>query len=145
MDTTDIAIINELKDGRISFKKIAQTLGLAEGTVRTRVKRLRTDGQLDITGLVDPQALPDHSVVMIGVRVRDMDLVKKGKEFSELSGVISVAVVTGRFDLILTVMLTKVFGILEFYTEEASRVQNVKSVENFVVYKSFNMKVPLPA
>ena len=53
MDTTDIAIINELKDGRISFKKIAQTLGLAEGTVRSRVKRLRTDGQLDITGLVD--------------------------------------------------------------------------------------------
>jgi Lrp/AsnC family transcriptional regulator for asnA, asnC and gidA len=145
MDTTDIAIINELKDGRISFKKIAQTLGLAEGTVRTRVKRLRTDGQLDITGLVDPQALPDHSVVMIGVRVKDMDLVKKGKEFSELSGVISVAVVTGRFDLILTVMLTKEFGILEFYTEEASRVQNVQSVETFVVYKSFNMKVPLPA
>ena len=145
MDTTDIAIINELKDGRISFKKIAQTLGLAEGTVRTRVKRLCTDGQLDITGLVDPQALPDHSVVMIGVRVKDMDLVKKGKEFSELSGVISVAVVTGRFDLILTVMLTKEFGILEFYTKEASRIQNVQSVETFVVYKSFNMKVPLPA
>ena len=145
MDTTDIAIINELKDGRISFNKIAQTLGLAEGTVRTRVKRLRKDGQLDITGLVDPEALPDHSVVMIGICVKDMDLVKKGKEFSKLRGVISVVVVTGRFDLILTVMLTKDFGILEFYTEEASRIQNVQSVETFVVYKSFNMKVALPA
>ena len=145
MDTTDIAIINELKDGRISFNKIAQTLGLAEGTVRTRVKRLRKDGQLDISALVDPEALPDHSVVMIGICVKDMDLVKKGKEFSKLRGVISVVVVTGRFDLILTVMLTKDFGILEFYTEEASRIQNVQSVETFVVYKSFNMKVALPA
>ncbi len=145
MDTTDIAIINELKDGRISFNKIAQTLGLAEGTVRTRVKRLRKDGQLDISALVDPEALPDHSVVMIGICVKDMDLVKKGKEFSKLRGVISVVVVTGRFDLILTVMLTKEFGILEFYTEEASRIQNVQSVETFVVYKSFNMKVALPA
>ena len=145
MDTTDIAIINELKDGRISFKKIAQTLGLAEGTVRTRVKRLRNEGQLDISGLVDPESLPDHSVVIIGTRVKDMDLVKKGQEFSKLRGVISVAVVTGRFDLILTVMLTKDFGILEFYTEEASKIQNVQSVETFVVYKSFNMKVPLPA
>ncbi len=144
MDTTDIAIINELQDGRISFKKIALTLGLAEGTVRTRVKRLRKDGQLDISGLVDPEALPDHSVVMIGIRVNDMDLVKKGQEFSDLNGVISVAVVTGRFDLILTVMLTKDFGILEFYTEEASKIQNVQSVETFVVYKSFNMKVALP-
>jgi Lrp/AsnC family transcriptional regulator, regulator for asnA, asnC and gidA len=145
MDTTDIAIINELKDGRKSFKKIAQILGLAEGTVRSRVKRLRDDGKLDITGLVDPEALPDHSVVMIGIRVKDMDLVKKGQEFSELRGVISVSVVTGRFDLILTVMLTKGLGILEFYTEEASKIDNVQSVETFVVYKSFNMKVALPA
>ncbi len=145
MDATDLAIIKELRDGRISFKKIAQTLGLAEGTVRTRVNRLRSDGLLDITGLIDPEALPDHSVAMIGIRVKDMDLVKKGEEFGKLRGVISVAVVTGRFDLILTVMLTKDFGILEFYTEEASRIDKVQSVETFVVYKSFNLKVPLPA
>jgi len=145
MDTTDISIINELKDGRMSFNKIANTLGLAEGTVRTRVKRLRKDGQLDITALVDPEALPEHSVVMIGIRVKDMDLVKKGSQFCNLRGVVSVAVVTGRFDLILTVMLTKDFGILEFYTEEASKIKNVQSVETFVVYKSFNMKVALPA
>lgn len=145
MDATDLVIIKELKDGRISFKKIAQKLGLAEGTVRTRVNRMRSDGFLDITGLVDPEALPDHSVAMIGIRVKDMDLVKKGEQFSKLRGVISVAVVTGRFDLILTVMLSKDFGILEFYTEEASSIDKVQSVETFVVYKSFNMKVALPA
>jgi Lrp/AsnC family transcriptional regulator for asnA, asnC and gidA len=96
---------------------------------------------LDISGLVDPDALPDHSVVMIGIRVKDMDLVKKGQEFSELKGVISVAVVTGRFDLIITVMVTKDFGILEFYTDEAAKIKNVQSVETFVVYKGFNLKV----
>ncbi len=144
MDATDISIIRELRDGRRSFKAIARDLGLAEGTVRSRVKKLRSDGVLDISGLVDPQALPDHSVVMIGIRVKDMDLVKKAHEFSGLRGVISVAVVTGRFDLILTVMLKKGFGILEFYTEEASKIDKVQSVETFVVYKGFNMKVTLP-
>ena len=145
MDATDLTIISKLKDGRISFKTVAEDLGLSEGTVRSRVKRLRKEGVLDITGLVDPEALPDHSVVMIGVRVQYMDLVKKGEEFSKLRGVISVAVVTGRFDLILTVMLKKGFGLLEFYTEEASKVDKVQSVETFVVYKSFNMKVTLPS
>lgn len=144
MDTTDIAIINKLKDGRVSFKRIADDLGFAEGTVRSRVKRLRKDGVLDITGLVDPEALPEHSVVMVGIRVTDMDLVKKGEEFSGLRGVMSVAVVTGRFDLILTVLLEKDFGILEFYTEEVSTIEHVRSVETFVVYKSFDMKVTLP-
>ena len=55
----------------------------------------------------------------------------------------SVCVVTGRFDLIVTVMLAKDFTILKFYTEEAVKVTNIRSVETFVVYKSFNLKVPL--
>ena len=144
MDKTDIAIIKELKDGRISFKSVADSLGLAEGTVRSRVRRLREDGVLQITGLVDPEALDDHSVVLVGVRLNDMDLVKKGEEFSTLRGVMSVCVVTGRFDLIVTVVLEKNFGIMEFYTEEASKIENIQSVETFVVYKSFDMKVTLP-
>ena len=143
MDTTDIAIITELRDGRTSFKTIAERLNLAEGTVRNRYRKLKKNGILEVTGLVDPEALPDHSVVMIGVQVRDMDLVKKAEEFSKLRGVISVCVVTGRFDLIVTVMLAKEFTILRFYTEEAIKVSNIRSVETFVVYKSFNLKVPL--
>jgi Lrp/AsnC family transcriptional regulator for asnA, asnC and gidA len=143
MDTTDIAIISELRDGRTSFKTIAERLNLAEGTVRNRFRKLKKNGILEVAGLVDPEALPDHSVVMIGVQVRDMDLVKKAEEFSKLRGVISVCVVTGRFDLIVTVMLAKDFTILSFYTEEAIKISNIRSVETFVVYKSFNLKVPL--
>ena len=143
MDTTDIAIITQLRDGRTSFKTIADRLNLAEGTVRNRFRKLKEQGILDVTGLVDPEALPEHSVVMIGVQVRDMDLVKKAAEFSRLRGVIAVCVVTGRFDLIVTVMLAKDFTILKFYTEEAIKVTNIRSVETFVVYKSFNLKVPL--
>ena len=143
IDEINYAIINHLKDGRLSFKKIADSLEVSEGTVRARVKKLKEEGILDITALVDPDAVPDQSVVMVGVRLKDMNLVKKGEEFSKLRGVISVCVVTGRFDLILTVMLTKEFTMLKFYTEEVSKLDNVLSVETFVVYKSFNLKVPM--
>ena len=143
IDEINLAIINHLKDGRMPYKKIADLLALSEGTVRGRVKKLKEEGVLDITALVDPEALPDQSVVMVGVRLKDMDLVKKGEEFSRLRGVTSVCVVTGRFDLILTVLLTKDFSMVKFYTEEVSKLENVRSVETFVVYKSFNLKLPL--
>ena len=143
LDATNLAIINQLKDGRASFKKIAEDLSLAEGTVRTRVKKLIDEGVLSISGLVNPEALPDQQIVMVGVRVKGMDLVKKGEEFSKLRGVISVCVVTGQFDLIVTAMLSKEFGLLEFFTNEVATIENVRSVETFVVYKSFNLKVPL--
>jgi Lrp/AsnC family transcriptional regulator for asnA, asnC and gidA len=32
--------------------------------------------------------------------------------------------------------------LLEFYTEEVSKIKDVQSVETFVVYKSYNLKVP---
>lgn len=144
IDAINIAIINHLKDGRASYKTIADKLELAEGTVRSRIKKLIDEGILSINGLVNPEALPDQQVVLVGVQVKDMDLVKKGEEFSKLKGVISVCVVTGRFDLVVTVMLNNDFGLLEFFTEEVANIDNVRSVETFVVYKSFNLKVPLP-
>ena len=143
LDATDIAIINHLRDGRASFRLIADDLNLAEGTVRSRVRRLTEEGVLSISGLVNPEALPDQQIIMVGVRVQGMDLVKKGEEFSRLRGVISVCVVTGQFDLIVTAMLGKGFGLLEFFTEEVARIDNLRSVETFVVYKSFNLRVPL--
>lgn len=143
IDEINLAIINHLRDGRMPFKKIADLLALSEGTVRARVKKLKEEGVLEITALVDPEAVPEQNIVLVGVRLKDMDLVKKGEEFSKLRGVISVCVVTGRFDLILTVLLTKEFSMVKFYTEEVARLENVRAVETFVVYKSFNLKVPL--
>ena len=88
IDEINYAIINHLRDGRIPYKRIADSLAVSEGTVRARVKKLKDEGILEITALVDPDAVPDKSVVLIGVRLKDMNLVKKGEEFSKLLGVI---------------------------------------------------------
>lgn len=142
IDRINLSIIKHLRDGRKSYKKIADELSLSENTVRSRVNKLIDEGVLEITGLVDPQAVSDHRIVIVGVKLATMELVKKGEEFSRLKGVIAVNVVTGRFDLILIVLLKPGFGLLEFYTEEVSRLSSVQSVETFVVYKSYNLKVP---
>ena len=142
IDTLNISIIRHLRQGRKSYKLVAEDLGVSENTVRSRVNKLEEEGVLEIAGVVDPEAIPRHRVVMVGVKLATMDLVKKGAEFSRIRGVVSVSVVTGRFDLILIVLLKEGFGLLEFYTEEVSRLAGVQSVETFVVYKSYNLKVP---
>ena len=142
IDQINLSIIKHLRSGRKSYKQIAEKLSVSENTVRNRVQHLIDNGILEITGLVDPEAIGGHRVVMVGVKLKTMDLVKKGEEFSKLKGVISVSVVTGRFDLILMVLLKTGFGLLEFYTEEVSKLEDVQSVETFVVYKSYNLKIP---
>ena len=142
IDKTNLEIIKYLRNGRIPYKKIAEELCLSENTIRTRVHKLMDEGILEISGLVNPEAINGHRVVMVGVKLHTMDLVNKGAEFSRLKGVISVSVVTGRFDLMAIVLLKPGFGLLEFYTEEVSKIKDIQSVETFVVYKSYNLKIP---
>lgn len=142
IDETTIAIIRHLREGRKSFRKIADNLGITENTVRSRVNKLKKEGILEICGRVDPDVLPGHNVVFIGVKLKSMNLIEKAKELAALKGVVFACVVTGRFDVIMQVYLKEGFGLLEFYTYEMSQVENIGSVETFVVYKGYNMKIP---
>jgi Lrp/AsnC family transcriptional regulator for asnA, asnC and gidA len=142
VDETSIAIIKQLRDGRKPFKRIAEELGLSENTVRLRINKLQEEGVLDIVGLVNPEMIPRLRLVMIGVKLKTTDMFKKGEEFSKLRGVVSVSVVTGRYDLMLLVLFDRGFGLQEFYSQEVARLEGVQSMETFVIYKGFNLKIP---
>lgn len=142
IDRINISIIKHLNDGRKSFKEIATKLSITENTVRSRVNTMIKEGILTIKGLVDPELIPNHQLILIGVKLKTVDLVNKGREFSNLKGVLSASVVTGRYDLILTVLLNEDFSLLQFYTDEVSRIEDVMSVETFVVYKGYKNFVP---
>jgi len=144
IDKLNIEIIRHLQDGRKSFKKIADELAVTENTVRSRVNKMEKEGILKISGLVPPDAVPGSTLVFVGVKLSNADLINMGEKFSKLRGVISTSVVTGRYDLIATVFLQEGFGLLEFYTEEVNHLEGIQSVESFVVYKGYNLHVPYP-
>jgi Lrp/AsnC family transcriptional regulator for asnA, asnC and gidA len=142
LDDTNLTILKHLRDGRKPFKEVAEALSITENTVRARVNQMAREGILEVQGLVDPERVPGHRMVIVGIKLATMHLVTKGEEFSRLKGVVSVSVVTGRYDLILTVMLNDELDLLKFYTEQVSRVSEVRSAETFVVYKGYNARVP---
>jgi len=142
LDTINIKIVKHLKDGRKPFKAIAEEMSVTENTIRARVQKMIKTGVLKIIGLVDPDTMENHQVVIIGVKVGTMDLQKKGKEFTTLKGVASVGVVTGRYDLLLTVMLNNEFELLDFFKEEMAKIDDVISTETFVLFKNFGWRVP---
>jgi Lrp/AsnC family transcriptional regulator for asnA, asnC and gidA len=53
-DNISLEIIKQLRDGRKSFKTIAEELSVSENTIRARVSKLGEEGVLEISGLVDP-------------------------------------------------------------------------------------------
>ncbi|MFI8201584.1 Lrp/AsnC family transcriptional regulator [Streptomyces sp. NPDC085937] len=58
LDPLDLRLLQALElDGRASFSRIAQVLGVSDQTVARRVRRLRATANLRITGMVDDSRL----------------------------------------------------------------------------------------
>ena len=142
IDETNIAILRHLKDGRKSYRLIADDLSLTENTIRSRVNKLTEEGILKFSGTVQIDALPGHSLLYLGVKLKTMELQKKAEIFSKLKGVVSAGIVTGRYDIILQVLLGRDYNLLEFITEQVAKVEDVQTVESFIVYQGYNLKVP---
>lgn len=145
LDATNLAILNELRDGRRPYSEIARVVGVTENTVRSRVTRLVEQGILEITGTVNPDRVEGLEVIYVGVKLETMDLRGKAEELSRVRGVISSAVVTGRYDVLLTVALAPGLSLLDFYTGAISEVEGISSVETFVVYRGYDVRVPIGA
>ena len=144
IDETNKAIIKALADGRRPFSAVAEELGITENTVRSRVNRMIDEGILKVTALVDPSLIPGVQIVVMGVKLKTMDLERKAKEFSALRGVFSASVVTGRYDLIVQLQLSEEDGLslLDFFKTELVKIAEVQEVETFVVYQSQQLWVP---
>lgn len=144
LDETNIAIIKHLQDGRKPFSAIADELAITENTVRSRVNKLMEEGVLQVTGVVDPEQIPGHRVCMIGIKLKTMDLSGKARDIARLKGVISVCVVTGRYDLIAQVLLdeNQNYSLIDFFTKELVKIAEIQHVETYVVYQAHNMRVP---
>ena len=142
IDKLNIDIMRLLRNGRESYKKIAENLGITENTVRSRVNKLVDEGILNFTGNINPEALDGHRLLYLGIKLSDLDITRKGDDFCNLPGVVSAGIVTGRYDLIIQVLLNNDFNLLEFITEHVSTIKGVQTVESFIVYKGYNLKVP---
>ena len=137
-----MGIIGHLQEGRKSYKKIAVALRVSENTVKNRIRRLMEDGILKISGYVDPGAMKNHQIAYLGVKLKDMDYLAKGKEISRLERVVSVAVVTGRFDLVVMVHLKQGFDLLRFLSEELDKIDRIDSIETFMAVSYTHLTLP---
>ena len=70
------------------------------------------------------------------------DLQKRAEEISKLDGVISVAIVTGRFDLVVLVLLNEKNSLYNFNIKQMSKIEGITFSETFVMYRNINWEVP---
>ena len=140
LDDLDRGIVEALrKDGRATNSAVALELGVAEGTVRQRIKKLLDAGVFKVAGLLDPEFLPDHQLCVLGVKVDESrHLEQRARDVAALPEVRSVAIVTGRYDLLVEVLVSSNQGLIQFLSDSLAEVPGITSSETFLLLKTYD-------
>lgn len=138
-DKTDWQIIRMLSEKHMSNTETARRLGVTEGTVRQRLKKLQDAGILKICALRDPNRLQNQQLALVAANVGEPgQLDVKAREISQLEHVISVAILSGQYDLIMEVLVDSNKGLVHFLTEELAGIEGITKTETFLLLRSYN-------
>jgi Lrp/AsnC family transcriptional regulator for asnA, asnC and gidA len=139
-DKTDRAIIAHLQyDGRKPFTDIAAALGISEGAVRRRVKRLRESGLLQIVGVAEPQFLGWNTAAMIGISTQAGQVESVAAKVSTFPEVSYLFMASGAFDLFAEVFCRDMQHFVEFLNQKLQQVPGVQRTETFTILKMYKL------
>ena len=100
LDETDEAILRALQEnGRRPYRDIAREIGVSEGTVRGRVRKLEHLGALRFLAFVDPMQLGNSVLALMLVRVEGKAQDAIVEALSSWSETTYVSTLAGRADI----------------------------------------------
>ena len=146
MDELDRKIVSILQqDGRASNAKIARQLGVSEGTIRRRLKRLIQDEAIQVLALPDPAKMGFATEAVVALQVDPGKLAAVAEELARAPETQYVSVTTGAFDIFAWVVLPSPEKLHSFLLATIGSIPGVRRSETFVTL-SVNKRslVPLP-
>lgn len=134
LDKIDCQIVRLLqKDGRLSNTSIAKELGIAEATVRTRLKRLISENFIKIVAVGDPYMLGFNIVGNMKLRI---DIKKKDHvvaELRKLNEAIHVNLMTGSMDVDVDFIVKSMEELNDFVYNKISVIDGIITSETALV------------
>ncbi|MBD2858333.1 Lrp/AsnC family transcriptional regulator [Spongiibacter sp. KMU-158] len=129
LDEMDFRIIEYLRrDGRMSFKALADALTTSEVTVRARVRRLEETNSLRVVAVTDYEAMGYSTMLAVGVQVEDRPAEDVARDLAQFPEVFSICQVVGHLDIETLAVAQDQEGISRLLTRLAA-VPGVRRLE----------------
>lgn len=133
LDKLDQGIVEKLaRDARISNRAIAAELGVTEGTIRTRVKRLQNEGLIQFTVVTDFRMAGSPNLCMMGIDADPSHVSELARRLSEIPEITCVIVLLGRYSLLAMGLFTNIEQLNDLVTERIRPMPGVQRVETSV-------------
>lgn len=136
IDEVDRLILVHLaQDGRRSNREIAHELGLGEGTVRGRIKRMQANNIIKIQALTSFAGPEPPMMAYIGVRAELALVEETARTIAEMEVVRFVATMMGRYDILVITLVEDGGELVRFVNEEIMTLPGIKHADTTLAVK----------
>ena len=133
LDALDHKIVNKLAlDARISNRAIAAELGVTEGTIRTRIKRLQNEGLIQFTVVTDFRMAGSPNLCMLGIDADPSHISDLARRLSDIPEITCVILLLGRYGLLAMGLFTNIEQLNDLVTEHIRGLPGVQRVETSI-------------
>jgi Lrp/AsnC family transcriptional regulator for asnA, asnC and gidA len=130
LDDLDREIVEVLRlDGRTSNREIARRLGIAEGTVRSRIKRLEDQGLMRIVAVTDIFAAGKNVYATVGLTVDKRRIYAVCSELEKIEEVTFVSVAFGLYDVVAVLLMESRTRMLDILSTQIATIPGVRRTE----------------
>ena len=137
LDKTELQIIYLMQDdARMSFVRMAEIIGVTEGTVRRKVNKLIEDGIIKPTLTVNPYAIEYNAPALIGVRAEQRKSVKLAEKISKMQEVTFVALTTGPYEIMIQIATQTNKDLTDFLLR-LSDFEGIKGTNTFLILRIY--------
>jgi Lrp/AsnC family transcriptional regulator for asnA, asnC and gidA len=132
LDKVDKRIVEWLsRDARTSNRQIANELGVTEGTVRARIKRMEEEKLIRITAVTNIDRFRDAALAYIWIEVeRSSQTRSVAEHLAAMKEIGFVGIMMGRFDILAITMVRNTEHLSEFVHRNISGVEGVRRAES---------------
>lgn len=134
LDTLDVEIVRALQqDARSSNRSVALNLGVSEGTVRQRIRRMQDARLIRIRAVSDVGAFSLTASASVGVFVRDGRVDDVGRALAAIDGVAAVIRTVGEYDYLIVALAPTRAGLFDIVLGSVQSIPGVRATETFEV------------
>lgn len=146
LDETDTQILRELQENsRAPFAKIGAKVGLTEGAVRARVRRLVKNNVIErFTISLNQQLTGVRMLARVGVDANPSDFRKIAAELAKFDEVYFVAVATGAHDILVDVLADDMESLKKFLIDKLGKTESVRGSYTSIVMEVYKWKGNYP-
>jgi len=135
LDDLDRRIFVELqKDGRRSYREIAKNVGVAPGTVRTRVQQMTSSGMLSVIAVPNLYKLGFRFHALVGINVEPGTTLEVARALESAEEITWVGLTATGYDLLVEVAVADAQEFGRYKAEVFAKLPGFVSADVFVYW-----------